>query len=113
MEYNLEGKIFRSVTNTENGEVGADTVFRYHQSGTIVSAEYSGGAIVVGHLVANVLPDGKLDMRYHHINGDGEIMMGRCLSTPEVTDSGKLLLKEEWQWLSGDMSSGYSEIIEQ
>lgn len=113
MDYNLEGRVFRSVMNTKNGEVGADTVFHYHQSGDVVSAEYRGGAILVGHLVARVLPDGRLDMRYHHVNADGELMVGKCLSTPELTESGKLLFKEEWQWLSGDMSSGYSEILEQ
>jgi len=113
MDYDLDGRVFRSVVNTENGEVGSDTVFHYHQSGRVVWAEYSGGAIVVGHLVANVLPDGRLDMRYHHINRDGEIMIGTCLSTPEPTASGKLRIKEEWQWLSGDLSSGYSEILEQ
>lgn len=113
MDYDLEGRVFRSVTNTENGEVGADTVFHYRQSGNIVSAEYRGGAIVVGHLLARVLPGGRLDMRYHHINRDGELMVGQCLSTPELTESGKLLFKEEWQWLTDDRSSGYSEIIEQ
>jgi hypothetical protein len=113
MKYDLEGKVFRSVRNTDNGEVGAGTVFRYHQAGKVVWAEYDGGDIVKGHLVANVLPGGQLDMRYHHINRQGQIMTGKCLSTPELTASGKLMFKEQWQWLSGDMSSGYSEIIEQ
>lgn len=58
MKCDLEGKIFRSVTNSDNGEVGADTIFRYHQSGNVVSAECDGGDIVNGHLVANVLPTG-------------------------------------------------------
>lgn len=113
MDYDLDGKIFRSVKNSSNGEVGTETIFRYHQIGKVVSAEYEGGDIVKGHLVANVLPTGQLDMRYHHINQNGEIMMGKCLSTPEITELGKLKFKEEWQWLCGDMSSGYSEIIEQ
>jgi len=113
MEFNLEGRIFRSVTNTSNGEVSGETVFRYHQSEDVVWAEYEGGEIVKGHLVANVLASGQLDMRYHHINRHGEIMIGKCLSTPELMCNGKILFKEEWQWLSGDMSSGYSEIAEQ
>lgn len=113
MNYNLEGKIFRSVKNSDNGDVGEDTIFYYHQNGDVVSAEYSGGVIVIGHLVAKVLPGGLLDMRYHHINCDGEILIGKCLSTPEITGDNKLLFKEHWQWLTGDMSSGYSEIIEQ
>ena len=113
MEYDLEGKIFHSVTNTDNGEVGESTVFSYHQSGKVVWAEYDGGNVIKGHLIANVLASGQLDMRYHHINYKGEIMVGKCLSTPEFTCGGKLKFKEEWQWLSGDMSVGYSEILEQ
>lgn len=73
MEFNLEGKMFRSVTNTENGEVGVGTIFSYQQSESVVWAEYEGGDIVKGHLVANVLPAGQLDMRYHHVNRSGEI----------------------------------------
>lgn len=113
MEFDLEGKVFRSATNTENGEVGTETTFYYHQQKGIVWADYEGGDIVKGHLVANVLESGQLDMRYHHINRRGELMIGTCLSTPELTSDGKLRFKEEWQWLSGDKSSGYSEIVEQ
>ena len=72
----------------------------------------AGGAIVKGHLIARVTEDGKLDMRYHHVNTDGEIMLGTCLSTPGKSDDGRLMFKEAWQWLSGDQSSGKSEIIE-
>jgi hypothetical protein len=110
--YNLEGKVFRSVANTKNGDVGAGTVFHYRQSGDIVTADYSGGGIVVGHLIATVLAGGELDMRYHHLNDKGQFMLGTCLSTPEQLPDGRLRFKEKWQWLSGDMSSGSSEIEE-
>lgn len=112
MDYNLEGKVFRSVSNTDNGEVNADTLFHYRQDGDIVTADYSGGGIVAGHLIAKVLADGRMDMRYHHLNADGDFMLGKCLSTPERLPDGRLRFKEQWQWLSGDMSSGYSEIEE-
>ena len=112
MEYNLEGKTFRSVSNTANGEVGAETVFRYHQSGDIVTATYDGGGIVSGHLIAKVLASGQLDMRYHHVNASGELMLGKCLSTPRRLADGRLAFSEEWQWLSGDLSAGHSDIEE-
>lgn len=112
MKFNFEGKVFVTSTNTENGEVSEDTVFHYHQDGDIVTAEYEGGSIVKGHLIAKVLSDGKLDMRYHHLNCNGELMIGKCLSTPEIAKDGRLKLKEQWQWLSGDMSDGHSEIVE-
>ena len=112
MKYNLEGKIFRSIANTENGEVTEDTLFHYHQNGDVVSAEYEGGAILKGHLLAKVMSDDRLDMRYHHVNTSGKLMTGRCISTPEFMTDGRLKFKEEWQWLSGDLSSGYSEVEE-
>ena len=112
MNYDLDGKIFRSISNTGNGEVSGDTVFRYRQDGDIVTATYSGGVIVAGHLLARVLDNGQLDMRYHHVNDKGDFMIGRCISTPEVLGDGRMKFKEEWQWLCGDMSSGRSEIVE-
>ena len=112
MHYNLDGKTFRSLSNTDNGEVGADTLFHYRQTADIVTADYSGGNIVVGHLIARVLANGQLDMRYHHLNDRGDFMLGQCLSTPERLLDGRLRFKENWQWLSGDRSSGYSEIEE-
>ena len=81
VEYNLEGKVFRSVSNTGNGEVDAETVFRYRQTADIVTADYSGGSIVAGHLIARRLAGGRLDMRYHHLNDKGDFMLGKCLST--------------------------------
>lgn len=112
MKYNLEGKIFTSISNTNNGEVNENTIFYYHQKGSMVWAEYEGGLVKKGHLIANIIEDGKLDMRYQHINNSGELMIGQCLSTPELTDNGYLKFKEEWEWLSGDRSQGYSEVVE-
>ncbi len=105
-------KTFRSITNTSNGEVSGDTFFYYHQQGRIVWAEYGGGAIVKGFLIATVQEDDSLDMRYEHINVQGELMTGRCHSTPEYLPDGRIRLHERWQWTSGDKSSGESTIEE-
>ena len=112
MKYDLDGKVFRSISNTDNGDVGAETVFHYRQIGDVVTAEYRGGGIVTGHLIAKRLPSGQLDMRYHHMNDRGDMMLGRCLSTPEHLPDGRLRFYEQWQWLSGDLSSGSSVIEE-
>ena len=112
MEYDLEGKKFRSISNTDNGEVSDETIFMYHQNGIHVWAEYSGGAIIKGDLIAIKNNDGTLNMYYHHINKKNEIMVGKCISTPSLTNQGKLLFTEKWQWLNGDCSSGESAIVE-
>jgi hypothetical protein len=105
-------KSFRPVANTDNGEVSGDTVFYYRQSGNIVTAEYAGGSIVKGHLIALVDEQGCLDMRYHHVNTDGALQTGICRSVPEILPDGRIRLHETWQWTSGDGSVGASVVEE-
>ncbi|MGY6743126.1 MAG: n-acetylglutamate synthase [Cecembia sp.] len=106
-------KTFRPIQNSENGETSSETLFVYRQDGNILTSEYSGGNIIKGHLIGIVNAEGKIDMRYHQVNKNGEIMTGTCISTPEVLPNGKIRLHEEWTWTSGDSSSGNSIIEEQ
>jgi hypothetical protein len=94
------------------GEVGDETIFRYRQNGDLAWADYSGGDICFGTLIAKVLPDGSLDVRYQHLNAAGELMTGVCSSTPEILPDGRIRLHEKWRWTTGDLSNGES-IIEQ
>lgn len=107
-----DGKTFRSTENTPNGEVSSETLFNYHQDGNIVWAEYSGGDIVRGTLIATVQPGNELEMRYQHVNHSGELMTGRCRSTPEVLEDGRLRMRERWVWTGGDLSEGESVVEE-
>ncbi len=109
---NYHGKIFRPVDNTENGEVSGETVFYYKQTGNIVTAEYAGGSIIAGHLIAIADEDGCLDMRYHQVNEKGELHTGICRSIPEILPDGRLRLRETWRWTSGDGSQGTSVVEE-
>lgn len=109
---NYHNRRFRSLSNSGSGEVDAETIFHYRQDGDVIWATYAGGAIRQGTLVAKVLEDGRLELRYSHVNRDGELMTGQCFSTPEVLEDGRLRLHEQWQWTSGDLSSGTSMIEE-
>lgn len=113
MTINYNNRIFKPVINSENGETSSETTFHYKQNGNILTAEYSGGKIVYGHLMGLVDESGHIDMRYHQINTAGELMTGRCHSKPEILENGKIRLHETWQWTSGDMSKGESVIEEQ
>lgn len=112
LKHHLDGKVFRSVSNSENGEVGPETLFYYHQRGALVWAEYRGGSVVQGQLLAQMDGEGCLDMRYHHLNQNGEFMLGQCRSVPSVLPDGRLRFTETWQWLSGNGSAGTSVIEE-
>lgn len=112
MSINYHDKVFRSLSNSKSGEVNEETRFHYQQSGRIVTATYQGGVIQQGQLIALMNETGGLDMRYQHVNDKGEIMTGKCISTPQVLNNGKLRLHERWQWTSGDHSSGTSVVEE-
>ena len=110
IDYN--GKTFKPVANSENGETSEETTFLYKQTGSVLTSEYAGGRIVKGHLIGLVDTDGNIDMRYHQVNDNGELMTGICRSRPEHMDNGKLRLYEIWQWTSGDHSKGESILEE-
>ncbi|MGH9944058.1 MAG: n-acetylglutamate synthase [Pyrinomonadaceae bacterium] len=112
-DINYHDRHFAPVNNSESGEVSGATRFHYRQRGEhLVWATYEGGEILFGTLVANVIEGGALDMRYQHVNRRGELMTGRCRSTPEVLADGRLRLHESWQWTCGDQSAGTSVLEE-
>ena len=112
MNITYDSRKFRSIANSETGEVGNETVFFYHQDGDVVWAEYTGGDIDRGTLIAKVQADDSLDMRYQHVNRRGELMTGVCTSIPELLPDGRIRLHEKWLWTCGDRSSGESMIEE-
>tara|TARA_R110002074_G_scaffold161480_3_gene319316 strand:- start:47059 stop:47394 length:336 start_codon:yes stop_codon:yes gene_type:complete len=109
---NYNNKYFKPVQTSINGETTDETIFHYKQSGSIVTANYQGGEILKGHLLGIVDSRGHINMRYHQVNSKGDLMTGTCLSTPEVLSNGKIRLREEWQWTSGDCSKGNSIVEE-
>lgn len=109
---NYDNRVFKSVENSASGEVSSETLFYYHQKDDLVWAEYAGGAIRFGNLIAKVLDDDSLEMCYQHLNEKGKLMTGKCFSTPEILPDGRIRLYEKWQWTSGDFSSGESVIEE-
>jgi len=110
---NYNGKIFRPIQTSENSETSIDTVFKYKQKGTVLTSNYSGGKIIKGHLIGIVADDGSIEMSYHQINTDGNLMTGVCTSNPKILANGKIRLHETWKWTSGDKSEGKSIIEEQ
>lgn len=109
---NYDRKKFKVMETSANGEVSPEVIFEYRQEGQVLSCDYAGGDIVTGHLIGLVDEQGVIDMRYHQVNTHGILMTGRCLSTPEVGEDGKITLYEDWTWTSGDGSSGQSILRE-
>lgn len=109
-EVNLNGKKFKSVSNSVNGEVSSNTFFEYRQDGNVIWATYQGGEILFGTL------SGQIDKRsliftYQHQNKNGDFKTGKCESNIEMKGD-KLILNEKWQWTCDDFSKGKSMLEE-
>src|SRR5438876_10741926 len=104
MAVSYNNRRFRTIQNAESGDIRIDTIFQYHQKNNVVWAEYDGGSITWGLLIATVSEKGELDMRYAHVNAAGQLKTGVCRSTPAVLPAGRLLVREQWQWAFGDHS---------
>jgi hypothetical protein len=105
----LDGRHFRAVTNSADGQVGEGTTFAYHEHGEVVWAEYDGGSIVRGYLIGSRSGD-SLEFRYVHLDVHGQTAAGRCTSTIEMTVDG-LVLHESWAWESRP-GTGRSTLVE-
>lgn len=98
----LDGRRMRVVATAENGEVSAQTIFTFEQSGSLFSARYRGGAIIDGYLIGCFDDEnqGSLFFRYVQADLDGRIDAGVSTGLLEANAQGKLRLVEEFSWLT-------------
>ena len=108
--YDFNNKTFYAVQNSENGTVNSDTVFKYKQDGNLVTADYHGGAIHYGKIIAHLRGD-KLHMLYQCLTTEGELKAGKAIASISIINE-KLNLKLDWEWLDADNKKGKSEYIE-
>ena len=87
-------------------------VATYHQDGDLLWGEFSGGKVRRGALTGSCAPDGTLDFAYCMVFEGGQIVSGRCHSTPTVLSDGRIRLHEEWERYGAGGSRGVSSIEE-
>lgn len=109
--YNFNNKTFALVDNSSEGKVNHDTVFNYKQEGNIVTADYYGGSIVYGKIIA-ILKGDELEMLYECVTTNSELKAGKALAKISLSEQHKLKLLLDWQWLNGGLEKGTSEYIE-
>ena len=110
-EFNFHNKTFYLVENSERGKVNSDTVFNYQQKENIVTADYFGGTIKYGKIIAT-LDDDILNMMYQCVTTENELKAGKAIAKISLTKQGKILLKLDWQWLNQNREKGVSEYLE-
>lgn len=109
---NLNNRKFRGAQNSANGQVSGETLFHYHQEGSLLWGEYGGGEIRLGRIVGSVIGPDKIHFSYSHVDKEGELKTGLCTSMVSKDKNGLYILSENWQWTSGDCSSGESLVKE-
>ncbi len=110
-DIDLGGRSFELVQNSKNGLVDDETVFYYKQEGDLVTAEYFGGKVKYGKIIAK--KDGnELDMRYQCLTTAGELKAGRALAQIVLDEEERIVLQLHWQWLDDSKQKGYSEYRE-
>ncbi|MBK9061755.1 MAG: n-acetylglutamate synthase [Acidobacteria bacterium] len=107
-DVDFDGRRFRTVRNSADGESGSETVFHYRQKGAVVWATYHGGDVSFGTLLARAAADGRLEMVYQHLNKNGDFRAGRCRARTEVLPDGRYRLHERWVWTEGAEGAGRS-----
>jgi len=89
-----------------------DRVALYRQDGDLLWGEFSGGQARRGSLAGTCAEDGTLDFAYCMVLDGGEVISGRCHSTPTVLPDGRIRLHEEWERYGTAGSRGVSSIEE-
>ncbi len=110
-EFNFHNKTFYLVENSENGKVNSNTLFNFYQNENIVTADYFGGTIKYGKIIATIDND-ILNMLYQCVTSENELKAGKAIAKISLTNEDKILLKLNWQWLNGNKKKGISEYLE-
>ena len=76
--------------------------------GDLLWGEFSGGHARRGSLAGTCAPDGTLDFAYCMVLDGGEVISGRCHSTPTVLADGRIRLHEEWERYGRTPAAGAS-----
>jgi len=96
----------------DHGVSGADTVFHYRMEGPIITGTYRGGRVREGHLVGRATSADTIQLLYHCITTDGELLAGWSKGRVTTDAAGGVELDFEWAWLTGDRSGGRSHYVE-
>ena len=110
-KFNFDNKSFSLIENSEKGKVNSETIFKYKQEDNLVTADYYGGSIKYGKIIATLKND-KLDMLYQCITTENELKAGKAIAEISLTKDNKMKLKLNWKWFGENNESGISEYIE-
>jgi hypothetical protein len=111
IDFNFNNKKFAHIQNSDNGQVNTETIFNYKQDDNLVTADYFGGTIRYGKIIAELKGD-ELNMLYQCLTTDNQLKAGKAIAKIELTENNKIKLSLNWEWLTNGNEKGKSEYIE-
>jgi hypothetical protein len=107
MVINYDGRRFRPAAGTgQESEQGRQA--RYWQDGDLLWGEFTGGCARRGALTGTCRLDGTLDFAYCMVLDSGDVVSGRCMSTPRILGDGRIQLHERWERYGPHAATGES-----
>jgi len=110
-EINFHNKTFALVENSQKGAATSKTIFKYQQEGNLVTADYFGGAIRYGKIIAR-LEDNQLHMLYQCLTEEDELKAGKAVADISFNENKLIKLSLNWEWLGDKKEKGTSEYLE-
>jgi hypothetical protein len=106
--FDYDGRAFRA-----GGDQAVQApVAHYRQDADLVWGEFAGGQVRRGSLAGRCAPDGVLAFTYCMVLDSGDLVSGRCRSTPRLMDDGRIRLDEEWERYAPNPQTGISYLEE-
>lgn len=106
MTINYDGRRFRKAGANDGTEA------RYQQDGDLVWANFTGGRVRRGTVTGTCRPDGTLRLAYTMVLVDGAVIAGHTTNTPQPSEDGRLVLREEWERYGEHAETGVSYLEE-
>ncbi len=107
----FNNKSFALISNSEEGKVTDETIFEYKQNGNVVTADYQGGSILYGKIIA-VLKGNYLNMLNQCVTMENKLMAGKAKAQISLNENNKIKLVLNWEWLDDGKEKGISIYIE-
>ncbi|MFD2641701.1 hypothetical protein [Pseudomonas japonica] len=99
-------------THNAQGLSNASTVFHYQVAGNDIFGTYQGGHIRLGHQVGRATGPDSIELLFHCLTGNGEMLAGWSRGKVGVDADGRTTLSFVWGWLSGASGGGESHYVE-
>ena len=102
----LKNKIFDLIEN-QDGLAESHTRMIFNGNSLPFRATYSGPNVSSGQVLVSTNANNDLNMVYHALASHGSLVAGKADISFTTIDN-TLTMKLNWQWLTGDLSSGVS-----